>query len=163
PRNLRHACIGTKHSRKDPRPFSSLQSSWADAIVLICDFADNFFNQVFERDDTRSTAILIDHQGHLKWSFTKIGNKRIEIHRFWYAHHVTSNSCCGEVAAFCFWYCDSLLDMQNAANLIGMAFRYWKARKPGRARIGEDRVKVLICFNGFHIHARGHHVCGSTS
>src|SRR5699024_897392 len=108
-------------------------------------------------------TIFIDHKGHLKRRFPKVGNQCIEVYRLGHTHHVTGNCCCRELTTFFFRNRNGLLAMYDPTYFVSVALCYREARETSRTRMRENCIEILICFNRLHVHTRRHHICSGTS
>src|SRR5699024_10614938 len=90
-------------------------------------------------------------------------DKGVKIDCFRDTHHITSNGASGELAALRFGYGNGFFDVQYPPNFIGVTIGNREARKAGASGKGQNFIKSLVCFNGFHVHSGSHDICSRAS
>ncbi len=135
---------------------------WGFAVVLVADVAEQLLDQVFERDEPRDAAVLVDHEGKVVRLALHLTQQLVGALLLGHEHRRFHDACDGR--GLCFLWPTQLeaarvAQIHNALDIVGIAGR--DDRHAGMPRAQEQFERLthrLLGIDRHHVDARHHHL-----
>ena len=128
--------------------------------MFVGDFADDFFNEVFERCDTRGSAVLVEDHGKLQGSLAQLGEQRVQVQGLGDLQNVFGERAGLEGAAHFGGNAHGLLDVHNTHNVVVVALVERESGVAGGACQLDDIADGCGVFEHGDLASRGHDLGG---
>ena len=125
-------------------------------IEFVFDVAHNLFKHVFNRNQPRPPAIFVDDDGQMITVASKILEQHIEPLGF--RHKDGRAQQVAHISVFVVGEFEQFLGVQNAQNVVPVAFDHRKARVRGIDDMGQEFFRRLADVDDIHLRARHHDV-----
>jgi len=106
--------------------------------VLVADVPDELLDDVFERDDARGPAVLVDHDGHLEAERAELDEKGSEVHGLRHARGVHHERGGRDLRAPCVRDPDRAAQVHEAHDVVARVTDHREPRVTGLSRALDD-------------------------
>ena len=155
--------VGAQRAGNEERPVGSRADTEAALVVLVRDFANDLFDDVFEGDDAGNTAVFVDDDGHLQALVAQLDHQRADRHGLGNGGRVghEGGRDDGNLGAAFDGHGDRAAQGDQAEDVVGVVADHREAGVAGLAGQVEDVLGAVALAEGVQTPAVGHDVGGA--